>query len=66
MPAAPNVNLQSEITSLINDIDKTTAAGLKAFNEKVSSLKKDFGDFLNEKGVDYKSGKFPFSANSIP
>ena len=32
LPEAPAVNFQAEVTSLINDINKTTAAGITAFN----------------------------------
>ena len=51
LPEAPAVNFQSEITSLINDVDKTTAQGILAFNAKVAQLKQDFGDTLTEKGL---------------
>jgi len=53
LPEAKPVNLQSEITSLINDIDKTTAEGLAAFNLKVAELKKDFGGAISDKGLDF-------------
>ena len=53
LPAAPNVNFQAEVTSLINDIDKTTIQGLAAFNAKLASLKLDFGDTLSEKGINF-------------
>ena len=53
LPEAPNVNFQAEITSLINDIDKTTIQGLAAFNAKLASLKLDFGDTLSEKGINF-------------
>jgi hypothetical protein len=52
LPEAKPVNLQSEITSLINDIDKTTAEGIASFNAKVAELKKDFGGALGDKGLD--------------
>ena len=52
LPEVPNVNFQAELTSLINDIDKTTIEGLAAFNNKVAELEKDFGEFLNEKGLE--------------
>ena len=55
LPEAPAVNFQAEVTSLINDIDKTTAAGLGAFNAKLASLKLDFGGTLEEKGIDFDS-----------
>jgi len=51
IPEIPAVNFQSEITSLINDVDKTTAQGILAFNAKVAQLKQDFGDTLKEKGL---------------
>ena len=53
LPEAPNVNFQAEVTSLINDIDKTTIQGLAAFNAKLASLKLDFGDTLSEKGINF-------------
>ena len=52
LPETPNVNFQSEITSLINNIDKTTIEGLSAYNAKVAQLKADFGDTLKEKGLE--------------
>ena len=51
LPEVPNVNFQSELTSLINDIDKTTIEGIAAFNNKLAELEKDFGDTLKEKGL---------------
>ena len=51
LPEVPNVNFQAELTSLINDIDKTTIEGLAAFNNKLAELEKDFGDTLKEKGL---------------
>ena len=53
LPEAPAVNFQAEVTSLINDINKTTAAGIGAFNAKLASLKLDFGNTLQEKGIDF-------------
>ena len=53
LPEAPAVNLQAEITSLINDIDKTSIAGITAFNAKLATLKLDFGNALEEKGIDF-------------
>ena len=55
LPEAPAVNFQAEVTSLINDINKTTAAGITAFNAKLASLKLDFGNTLEEKGIDFDS-----------
>jgi hypothetical protein len=52
LPEAKPVNLQSEITSLINDVDRTTADGIAAFNAKVAELKKDFGEAIGDKGLD--------------
>ena len=52
LPEAKPVNLQSEITSLINDVDRTTAEGIAAFNAKVAELKKDFGEAISDKGLD--------------
>ena len=51
LPEVPNVNFQSELTSLINDIDKTTIEGIAAFNNKLAELEKDFGETLKEKGL---------------
>ena len=51
LPEVPNVNFQSELTSLINDIDKTTIEGIAAFNNKLAELEKDFGNTLKEKGL---------------
>ena len=51
LPEAPNVNFQSELTGLINDIDRTTLEGIAAFNNKLAELEKDFGDTLKEKGL---------------
>ena len=48
LPAAPPVNFQSEITSLINDVDRTTIQGIAAFNTKLAQLELDFGDTLKE------------------
>ena len=53
LPEAKPVNLQSEITSLINDVDRTTAGGIASFNAKVAALKKDFGGALEKKGLDF-------------
>ena len=53
LPEIPAVNLQSEITSLINDVDRTTVEGIAAFNAKVAALKKDFGGALEKKGLDF-------------
>ena len=53
LPEAKPVNLQSEITSLINDVDRTTVEGIAAFNAKVAALKKDFGGALEKKGLDF-------------
>ena len=53
LPEAPNVNFQAEITSLINDIDKTTIQGIAAFNAKLASLKLDFEQTLSEKGINF-------------
>tara|TARA_B100001063_G_scaffold153675_1_gene143343 strand:+ start:542 stop:2119 length:1578 start_codon:yes stop_codon:yes gene_type:complete len=52
LPEVPNVNFQSELTSLINDIDKTTIEGIAAFNNKLAELEKDFGSTLKEKGLE--------------
>ena len=51
LPEIPAVNFQSELTGLINDIDKTTIQGLAAFNTKLAQLELDFGDTLKEKGL---------------
>ena len=56
LPEVPNINFQAEVTSLINDIDKTTVEGLaRSFNIKLASLKLDFGDTLSDKGIDFDS-----------
>ena len=52
LPEVPNVNFQSELTSLINDIDKTTIEGIAAFKNKLAELEKDFGETLKEKGLE--------------
>jgi len=52
LPASKPVNFQSEITSLINNIDRTTVQGLSAYNAKVAQLEQDFGDKLKEKGLE--------------
>ena len=52
LPETPNVNFQSEITSLINNIDRTTVEGLSAYNAKVAQLQADFGEVLKEKGLE--------------
>ena len=46
LPEIPDINFQGELTSLINDIDKTTAQGLIEFNSKLAELEKDFGETL--------------------
>ena len=52
LPETPNINFQSEITSLINNIDRTTVEGISAYNAKVAQLQLDFGDALKEKGLE--------------
>ena len=52
LPEIPNVNFQSEITSLINNIDRGTVEGLSAYNAKVAQLQADFGEVLKEKGLE--------------
>jgi len=51
LPEIPDVNFQSELTGLINDIDKTTIQGLATFNSKLAQLELDFGNTLKEKGL---------------
>ena len=51
LPDVPNVNFQSELTGLINDIPKDTIAGLAAFSNKLAELELDFGPTLKEKGL---------------
>ena len=51
LPEIPPINFQSELTGLINDIDKTTIQGIAAFNTKLAQLELDFGDTLKEKGL---------------
>ena len=55
LPEVPNVNFQAEITSLINDIDRTSIQGLAAFNTKLAQLELDFGNTLKEKGLSLDS-----------
>ena len=52
LPETPAVNLQSEITSLINDVDRTTVEGIQTFNAKFAQLQQDFGGILEKKGLD--------------
>jgi len=52
LPASKPINFQSEITSLVNNIDRTTVQGLSAYNAKVAQLEQDFGDKLKEKGLE--------------
>ena len=51
LPEIPPINFQSELTGLINDIDRTTIQGIAAFNAKLATLELDFGDTLKEKGL---------------
>ena len=51
LPEIPPINFQSELTSVINDIDRTTVQGIAAFNAKLATLELDFGDTLKEKGL---------------
>tara|TARA_R110002167_G_scaffold18034_5_gene68122 strand:- start:2628 stop:4148 length:1521 start_codon:yes stop_codon:yes gene_type:complete len=51
IPKLPAVNFQSEITNLINNVDKTTAQGFAEFTSKLAEIEKDFGDVLTEKGL---------------
>jgi len=51
LPELPDVNFQSELTGLINDVDRTTIQGIAAFNTKLAQLELDFGDTLKEKGL---------------
>ena len=51
LPEIPPINFQSDLTGLINDIDKTTIQGIAAFNTKLAQLELDFGDTLKEKGL---------------
>ena len=55
LPEIPDVNFQSELTSLINDIDRTTIQGLATFNAKLAQLELDFGETLTEKGLSLDS-----------
>lgn len=50
LPEIPAINFQSELTSLISDIDKTTVEGLAAFNNKLADIEKNFGDALTKAG----------------
>ena len=51
IPELPNVNLQSEMSSLVN-IDQTTVAGQVEFATKKAELKTKFGDGLTAGGFD--------------
>ena len=51
LPEIPPINFQSELTSVINDIDRTTVQGIAAFSTKLAQLELDFGDTLKEKGL---------------
>ena len=51
LPEIPPINFQSELTGLINDIDRTTIQGIAAFSTKLAQLELDFGDTLKEKGL---------------
>ena len=51
IPELPNVNLQSEMSSLVN-IDQTTVAGQLDFAAKKTELKTKFGDGLTAGGFD--------------
>ena len=51
IPELPNVNLQSEMSSLVN-IDQTTVAGQLEFATKKAELKTKFGDGLTAGGFD--------------
>lgn len=50
LPEIPAINFQSELTSLISDIDKTSVEGLAAFNNKLADIEKNFGDALTKAG----------------
>jgi len=50
LPEIPAINFQSELTSLISDIDKTSIEGLAAFNNKLADIEKNFGDALTKAG----------------
>ena len=55
LPEIPSINFQSELTSLINDIDKTSVEGLAAFNNKLADIEKNFGDALTKAGKNLDS-----------
>ena len=55
LPAIPNVNFQSELTSLVSDFDLSTPQGLLDFNIKKIELEGKFGDALTKAGKSFDS-----------
>lgn len=55
LPEIPNVNFQSELTSLVSDFDISTPQGLLDFNLKKIELEGKFGDALTKAGKSFDS-----------
>ena len=55
LPEIPNLNFQSELTSLISDINISTPQGLLEYNAKFNDLQDKFGDALKKAGKDFTS-----------
>ena len=55
LPEIPNVNFQSELTSLVSDFDISTPQGLLDFNIKKIELEGKFGDALTKAGKSFDS-----------
>ena len=55
LPEIPNVNFQSELTSLVSDFDLSTPQGLLDFNLKKIELEGKFGDALTKAGKSFDS-----------
>jgi len=54
LPELPNLNFQSELTSLIS-FDISTPQGLTQYTSKLNDLKLKFGDTLTKSGKDFDS-----------
>ena len=54
LPEIPNINMQSDFTQLAN-FDISTPEGLASFEAQKASLKSQFGDALDAKGIDLDS-----------
>ena len=55
LPEIPNVNFQSELTSLVSDFNLSTPQGLLDFNLKKIELEGKFGDALTKAGKSFDS-----------